>query len=299
MIQNIPVYDICSLSEVRQDDLLVSRLAPYLDSHKNLFASHGHSFYHLVLFTQGSGTHTIDFKTFEVKPGQIYFMIPGQVHSWGFDGFTDGYIINFSESFIQSFILQPGYVDSFSFFKGDLENSVINLPDDGFTLAKNLLEQIVTETTKPAAWGGDMVRLLMLQLFIHVNRLNNRLQPEGKLSYNQILLKNYLNLIEQHYADIKLPKDYAELLYITPNHLNAVCKDLLNQSAGELIRNRTLLEGKRLLINAGLSISEISLKLNFSDNSYFTKFFKKATGLTPEEFRRQILNPVNKYNNGK
>jgi AraC-like DNA-binding protein len=289
MIQSIPVYDICSLSDVRQDDLLVSRFAPYLDSHKSLFFPHRHSFYHLVLFTHGAGTHSIDFENFDVKPGQIYFMIPGQVHSWHFDGFTDGYIINFSEAFIQSFLLQPGYLDSFSFFNGNLNEAVVNLPADTFTIVKELFEHIINEINKPAPSGSDMVRLLMLQIFIHVNRLNNNPVVMGKLSYNQTLLKNYQKLIEQHYTDIKLPKDYAELLYITPNHLNAVCKDLLGLSAGELIRNRTLLEAKRLLTNPQLSISDISLKLNFSDNSYFTKFFKKTEGVTPEEFRKQIL----------
>jgi len=291
MIQSIPVYDICSLSDVRQDDLLVSRFASYLDNHKSLFFPHRHSFYHLVLFTHGAGTHSIDFERFDVKPGQIYFMVPGQVHSWHFDGFTDGYIINFSEAFIKSFLLQPGYLDGFSFFNGNLNDAVVNLPADSFTVVKELFEHIINEISKPAPSGSDMVRLLMLQIFIHVNRLNNNPVATGKLSYNQTLLKNYQKLIEQHYTDIKLPKDYAELLYITPNHLNAVCKDLLGLSAGELIRNRTLLEAKRLLTNPQLSISDISLKLNFSDNSYFTKFFKKTEVSTPEEFRKQILKP--------
>ncbi|QEC75348.1 AraC family transcriptional regulator [Mucilaginibacter ginsenosidivorax] len=291
MIQSIPVYDICSLSDVRQDDLLISRFAPYLDAHKNLFFPHRHSFYHLVLFTRGAGTHSIDFERFDVMPGQIYFMVPGQVHSWQFEGFTDGYIINFSEAFIQSFLLQPGYLDSFSFFNGNLKDAVVNLPADSFATVKELFEHIIFEIMKPAPLGSDMVRLLMLQIFIHVNRLNSNPAGSGKLTYNQTLLKNYQKLIEQHYADIKLPKDYAELLYITPNHLNAVCKDLLGLSAGELIRNRTLLEAKRLLTNPQLSISDISLRLNFSDNSYFTKFFKKTESVTPEEFRKQILKP--------
>jgi AraC-like DNA-binding protein len=289
MIQSIPIYDICSLSDVRQDDLLVSRFAPYLDSHKSLFFPHRHSFYHLVLFTHGAGTHSIDFERFDVKPGQIYFMVPGQVHSWHFEGFTDGYIINFSEAFIQSFLFKTGYLDCFSFFNGNLNDAVVNLPANSFATVKELFERIINEISSPAPSGSDMVRLLMLQIFILVNRLNNNPVTAGKLTYNQTLLKNYQKLIEQHYADIKLPKDYAELLYITPNHLNAVCKDLLGLSAGELIRNRTLLEAKRLLTNPQLSISDISFRLNFSDNSYFTKFFKKTEGVTPEEFRKQIL----------
>ncbi|WP_183559099.1 helix-turn-helix domain-containing protein [Mucilaginibacter sp. SP1R1] len=289
MLQNIPLYDICSLSDINQDDILINRFAPYLDMHKNLFATHRHSFYHLVLFTDGTGTHTIDFESFDVKPGQIYFMIPGQVHSWGFSGFTDGYIINFSASFIQSFILQHGYLDGFSFFSGNLADAVINLPTETYNAVRPLFEAILAEVATPAASASDMIRLLMLQIFIRVNRVSLNPVLNGNLSYNQTLLKSFKKLIEHHYTDIKLPKDYAAMLYITPNHLNAVCKDMMGVSAGELIRNRILLEAKRLLTNQQLSISEISLKLNFSDNSYFTKFFKKLEDITPEEFRKKII----------
>jgi len=60
-------------------------------------------------------------------------------------------------------------------------------------------------------------------------------------------------------------------------------------SAGELIRDRIILEAKRLLVNAKMSVSEIAHELNFVDNSYFSRFFKKYAGVTPEVFRKQII----------
>ena len=57
-------------------------------------------------------------------------------------------------------------------------------------------------------------------------------------------------------------------------------------SAGTLIRERVILEAKRLLINLDLMVSEIADKLNFDDQSYFIKFFKKYEGITPEKFRK-------------
>ncbi|WEA01340.1 AraC family transcriptional regulator [Mucilaginibacter sp. SJ] len=291
MLQSIPTIDICTLADdIKQDEVLISRFAPYLDAHKNLFFPHRHSFYHLVLFTDGGGSHTIDFESFEVKPGQIYFMTPGQVHSWDFEGFTDGYIINFSSSFIQSFLLRSGYFDNFYFLNGNPKDEVIDLPADQLQVIISLFEKILAEVEKPAALGSDMVKLLMLQIFILINRCGGKSDNFGKQGYNQTLIRNFQKLIEQHYIHVKLPKDYAELLYITPNHLNAVCKDVLGLSAGEVIRNRTLLEAKRLLTNPRLNISEIAFNLNFSDNSYFTKFFKKIEGITPEEFRKKTLN---------
>ncbi len=288
MLQSTPVYDICTLSDFREDDIIVSRFAPYLAHHKNLHAAHRHTFYHLVLFTQGAGSHTIDFESFAVQPYQVYFMLPGQVHSWNFEGFTDGYVINFSSSFFNTFLLNAAYPESFSFFSGDLKDAVINLPEVLHARIVALFEEIIKESESTQAQSTDMLRLLMLQVFILTGRLSS--SNNGPASYNKTLLKNFQKLVDLNYTSLKLPKDYAELLYITPNHLNAVCKDLLGVQAGEVIRNRILLEAKRLLTNPQLSIAEIAYALNFSDNSYFTKFFKKTENITPEEFRKKILN---------
>ena len=88
---------------------------------------------------------------------------------------------------------------------------------------------------------------------------------------------------------MKLPKEYARLLYITPNHLNAVTQDVLGVTAGDIIRERIVLEAKRLLTNADMDVNQIADDLNFQDNSYFTRFFKKYVGVTPEQFRKTIV----------
>ncbi|MDB5154224.1 MAG: helix-turn-helix protein [Mucilaginibacter sp.] len=289
MQSSFPVYDICKLADFQQEDLLISRFAVYLQKHKNLYFPHKHTFYHLVLFTKGGGTHSIDFKTFDVTPYQIYFMIPGQVHSWNFEGDADGYVIHFSSSFFQSFLLKNEYLDQFSFFSGNIDDAVIQIQPPLQQKIINLFEQITTESENPGRMGIDLLRALMLQAFILISRINADNKKKQLPPYNYTLLKTFQKLIEINFATLKLPKDYAELLYITPNHLNALCNDLLGISAGEVIRNRILLEAKRLLINLNLTIAEIGYQLNFTDNSYFTKFFKKYTGLTPEEFRKRTL----------
>ncbi len=289
MRSEIPVYDICSISKIEHDDIIISRFAPYAANNKNLHTAHKHTFYHLVLFTEGSGTHSIDFENFEVKPNQIYFMIPGQVHSWNFTSKADGYIINFSSSFFNSFLLRADYLENFSFFSHDVKDAVIDIPEKAIQKIISLFEDILKEEQgmNTSSFAVDAIRVLLIQVFINIARLSEGKPQLSGNSYNHILLKNYKQLIEKNFKSLKLPKEYAELLYITSNHLNAVCKDVLGIPAGELIRNRIALEAKRLLINFDLSISEIAYELNFKDNSYFTKFFKKQTGLTPEEFRKK------------
>lgn len=284
-----PVYDIGHIAEFKQDDILISQFLPYLKIHKNLQQAHKHSFYHLVFFTEGSGSQTIDFQKFEVKPYQIYFMVPGQVHHWAFEGKVDGYVVNFSPKFFQSFLLKPDYLEQFPFFSGNANEAVINVEEDLRIKLIRLFEDLLSENVENQRAALDMVRLLLLELFILIGRIVITPQLKQVNPYNLTLLKSFRNLIETNYINNRLPKDYAELLYITPNHLNALCNDLLGIPAGEVIRNRVVLEAKRLLVNPQLGITEVANHLNFADNSYFTKFFKKQAGVTPEEFRKQFI----------
>jgi AraC family transcriptional regulator, transcriptional activator of pobA len=289
MKSTFPVYNIASLSEFRTDDFLVSRFGPYLQIHKNLHASHRHDFYHIVLFTEGSGSHQIDFQKFDVKPYQMYFMIPGQVHNWDFQDPVDGYVINFSASFFQSFLLNPNYLGEFNFFSGSVADQVHQIPENSGPAIASLFESILEEGHYSKPFGEDMIRVLLLNMLIRVSRTVPALGTDKKSAYNDTLLKSFKRLIESNYKSLRLPKDYASMLYITPNHLNSLCNDLLGMAAGELIRNRVVLEAKRLLVNLDIPVSEVADKLNFSDNSYFSKFFKKQAGLTPEEFRKRAL----------
>jgi AraC-like DNA-binding protein len=289
--EKIPVYDICRLNgnQGSNNDFLIENFSSYLDKvYQHLDFPHRHSFYHLVLFTKGSGSHQIDFTTFDVKLFQIYFMIPGQVHSWHFEGKTDGYVINFSETFFKSFLLNPNYLERFSFFSGVSEEGVCQLPIEVQANVIKLFENIKTFSENSRSGDSDMIRLLLLQLFILIEnsctRTANKPAPQQKLT----ILRAFRRLIDNHYRSIRLPNEYAGLLYITPNYLNALCQDLLGKSAGELIRDRVLLEAKRLLTNAKMTVTEIAYELNFSDNSYFNRFFKKNSGMTPDEFRKEL-----------
>jgi AraC-like DNA-binding protein len=285
----IPVYDIYSIGRsYAQQDLMISRFGTYVKEHQHLHRQHGHSFYHLVLFTKGAGTHTIDFSSFTVQPFQVYFMAPGQVHSWHFKGDPDGYLVHFSPAFFQSFLVDQQYLERFSFFRGNSDDGVLRIPPDLRDKTVALFEQILKEYEEQGAGAMDVIRTCLMQLFIQVERCCGKSGKKQVPQQKQLLLAGFRQLINMHYKTIRLPKEYADLLYITPNHLNALCQDLLGKTAGELIRERILLEAKRLLVNESLTITEIAYALNFQDNSYFNRFFKKNTGMTPEAFRKQL-----------
>lgn len=286
----LPVYDICNLSPEPHlnGDIMIDNFAHYLDTHRDLYFPHKHSFYHLVYFANGSGKHSIDFVNFPVTEGQVYCMVPGQVHTWDFAGRTDGFIINFSGRFIPSLVTNARYLEQFAFFSGIADQQVIQVPKKNRPAVTQLLGHILREYEHQQEHSDDMMRSLMIQLFIELSRCQEPAKGINATAYNSVLLHNFQKLVDLHYKEKKLTKEYASLLYVTPNHLNALCKDVTGHSAGELIRNRVLLEAKRLLVNVDMTIAEIAAELDFADNSYFSKFFKKYEGVTPEAFRKRI-----------
>ena len=286
----IPVYDICTIDRMAHKDLLIERFGSYLEKHyQHLHRPHRHSFYHLVLFTKGKGTHTIDFEQFTVQPFQIYFMVPGQVHSWHFEGAVDGYLVHFTGELLTSFLQNGHYLERFRFLSGNSEESVCLMPVPVQDALIKLFETMLGEFKEVKEQNLDVIRLKLLELFITVDRSCTHGKLKNVAPQKMVLLRNFRQLIDKHFRTIKLPKEYADLLYVTPNHLNTLCRELMGKTAGDLIRERILLEAKRLLTNAGMTITEIAYDLNFQDNSYFNRFFKKNIGTTPDEFRKALF----------
>lgn len=283
-----PVYDIAGF-DVGQRDMLIMPLEPYIDIHRQkLYTPHRHSFYHAVYFTAGSGAHFIDFHRFDAEPGQMYFMVPGQVHHWEFRAEeVAGYVFNFSAAFFQSFLLRPDYIDELPFFRGQVHESVIHYPSALQSKINDAFAEMVALRASINPVNVDKIRVLALQVLLYAAGLSTSGQSPAR-AYKHTVLRNFQRLVDKYFIQRRHPKDYAEMLYITPNHLNALCSDILGISAGEVIRNRIVLEAKRLLINPELSIAAIAYELNFKDNSYFTKFFKKYGGSTPEAFRKNL-----------
>ena len=283
----MPTYSICNLlgADRCMTEIVVARLREFVHAHQDIHFPHRHDFYQIVLFTRGGGRHSIDFQQFEVLPHQVYYMAPGQIHTWEFDAGTEGYLVNFNESFFTSMYHNPQYVREFPLFSNISGVSVNILDMTCCAEVEQTFAEMLEEYEKGGDYKMDLLRGLLTIILVRLSRVAPDTFKAGASKHNLVLMRQFEKLIEQHYREKHLPKEYAEMMFLTPNHLNALTNNVVGKSAGEIIRDRILLEAKRLLADSDLMISQIAETLHFEDNAYFTRFFKKYLGTTPEGFR--------------
>lgn len=95
----------------------------------------------------------------------------------------------------------------------------------------------------------------------------------------------FVQLLDVHFREHLPIEHYASRLGISAAHLNALCRRLAGQSALQLINQRLLLEAKRCLVYTTMTVSQVSDSLGFSEPGYFSRFFKRGSGLSPKAFR--------------
>jgi AraC-like DNA-binding protein len=125
--------------------------------------------------------------------------------------------------------------------------------------------------------------LLKLKQFMQVN-CDKELQGKSKDKF----YRDFYLLLENNFLIQRKSIFYAESMHINIRVLNRILKQKTGKTSSRLIRERILLEIKRLLLDFTLSIKEISVILNFTDISHFSKFFIKETGIKPLDFRKKV-----------
>lgn len=285
--EHLPVYQIQDFqAQARKERYFYfNSFAGHLQEHLFIREPHKHNFYIILLVTRGSGTHTIDFKKYDVKPGVVFFMIPGQVHSWELSGDADGFVVFFTpEFYLKEFPHRKLY--DFPYFNALLHKPVLFISQGDNSLLTPIFKVLQEEYLHQGLLRDEMLCCYLNVLLIHLTRIYQSQGTEtaghgGELS----LLQNLENLIGQHYKEHVPVSFYADSLHVTTRHLNGICKRALGKTTHELIQERSILEAQRLLVHSELTSTQIAAELGYFDNTYFFRFFKKHTGLTPEQFR--------------
>ena len=259
------------------------RLESHVVRFPHVNAPHAHSFYLLLYVADGTGTHTVDLVTYELRPGSVFFLAPGQVHHWQLGPATRGFVVFFDAEFY--LFRYPGRrLYEYPFF-GHAHPPVRYLPADEAEI-RPLFERLYAEYAAPQADQAEVFRSY-LHLCLELAARHYPALPAAETSLAQQQIRQFGALLNEHYRTRRSVRDYAELLHLSANHLNALCRRVLNKTASALIHERVITEAQRLLSHSALGVAQVAYELGFEDASYFVRYFRKYAGTTPEAFRQQ------------
>jgi AraC family transcriptional regulator, transcriptional activator of pobA len=291
-MNQIPVYSIDKFN--LKSEKMIQFQVELFDIHRNFKVSYPHrhdDFYEILFLTQGEGIHTIDFQDYPIRPYTIFFLSPGQIHELSLSEDVQGYIFLFTSSFYHFNKTEPYKLFELPFFynlaqetpplylKNDAERQIFT---DYFTKA-------VKENQSKLTDNEEVIRALLDLILIQSKRIYPVNAMDEHAHKGRILVKRFKQLIEEKCQENLSVKQYADLLTITPNHLSETVKSVTGRTSTDLINDRMILEIKRLLTHTDMGVSEIAYHLNFADQSYFSKYFKKLTGETPLTFRSSVI----------
>jgi AraC family transcriptional activator of pobA len=291
-MKKLPVYGIKEFSEGENETYFYSNdLRTHLESHKFVNSPHKHNTYISILFTKGTGIHVIDFDTFDVKPGSVFLLSPGQVHSWKLSKDVKGFVFFHTKEFYDNIFINRK-LDDFPFFYLQNNDPVIYLTTSEIEKIENYFVLINNEFQINNEYQLSKIGSLTDLLYIELTQVfRSKRKNSSLVKTNDLKVRKLIKLIDENYKVKKFPNEYADLMNMSIRHLNRICQESLKKSTGDLIFDRILLEAKRLLIHNDASIFSVAELLGYEDYSYFIRMFKKKVGLSPKEFQIKMLKP--------
>lgn len=286
----LPIYSLHNFSSPERKSQQFQVEVFDAKRHFSVKYPHRHDFFEVLYLAKGSGNHVIDSNKYEIKPPCVFFMSPGQAHKLELSQDIEGFIFIFTADF---YLLnrsdQNSLIEFPFFYTVQQDNPPLQLQNGKDVLfIERLFQQGLSEMNKDS-YSIEMLRsILDLILTTCASRYKTSDKSIGK-GKGHILIKRFYQLAEENYLKNLPLSHYATLLSVSPNHLTQTVKQFTGKTSIQVIKLKQILEIKRLLIHTDLNVSEIANLLNFEDQSYFSKFFKRETQLTPIQYRSQSL----------
>lgn len=254
-------------------------------------APHSHQYYTLIWSQNASGKHIIDYQEYEMKPDDIFFVSPGQIHQIEHTPGPEGWVILFSCDFLSKNYVNDGFISDLNLFSDVGSTPPIHInPETAFILSEHvhhIYDVFCSEDDFKFEKIGAYLKLFLIECAPYAHHLNTNVNPQFLQAGGQIV-KNFKQLLEQHFTDWHKVSDYAAALNISADYLNNVVRTSIGKNVKELIQKRIVLEAKRLGIHTEYSNKEIAYRIGFNDPSHFSRFFKKLEGKPFSAFRDEL-----------
>jgi len=250
----------------------------------------------IIVIISGNAVVRLDNIDHSVKKNDLLFIAPNTIRKTiEVDQATKGLSVSFTDDFL---LKQGIYQSNICPFDSFSPNSThrISLPDEDASMLVSTLNFLSKKNTRNSnhPFGKEVVLHDFNSLLFEIAALYKKFSYgiKAHISRKDEIYTRFLKLLPANFKEHRNLKFYAEQLFVTPNYLTKIVKEIVGKTAGDLIDEMVTIEAKVLLQQTSLSVSEIAGQLYFSDPFMFSKFFKKQTGSSPSVFRKTAIEPA-------
>jgi AraC family transcriptional regulator, transcriptional activator of pobA len=253
---------------------------------RNPIPPHRHDHEELLIITHGNPVHYLDYTKEVLQSPVIVYVAQGKVHNFIPDSETSGWVIRFKNELVPN--------SRFNFYSNFLDQINYQLNEDYCSTTLNSLCEIMLKE-----FGEEPVNYLVIKHLL--SALLTKLEADSKKEYldskaanrsQLITFNSFLKILEFNYMRPEGADFYAEKLNMSTRNLNLISQSVFGKSITDIIETRKLIEARSLLLNSGKTISEIGYEIGYNEKSYFTRVFRKKTGVTPTEYRDQMQTAI-------
>ncbi len=271
-----PDFDIVSLEDVLKKT----------PSNHSQFEFHKISFYAIILFTHGSGKYNINFKDYRFKKGSLFTVRKKNIHKF-YKSNGKGTLLVFRENIILDHPYKSEASKIFMLFNEVLASPKIQLSKEAYSDIESLILKLKIEYSNINDEHSKVILRNILQIIFtklfRLKSIGNPLFAYGK--YLSLFLV-YQKLVEKNCFKNRKVSFYAAKMDISSKTLNNVTQAVVNKSAKTFINDIFIFHAKKLIRNSSDPLIKISYKVGFDEPTNFFKYFRKHTGISPNEFRQ-------------
>ncbi len=253
--------------------------------------SHRSEYYEIFFIEEGNGTYQIDFNEFSINGAGIFCLSPGQVLVVESETMKSGFQLSFNREFYCVETHGKEIACNGVLFNNVHRATAIPLTQDERFPFQQSIQSMIRELENPGKAHRDILETYLRMFLIEALRKYDEKMgsPSVEIDESNRLAGDFIALVDKHFRTLHAVSDYAEQLFVSPKSISKRLNAYGYPTPTEVIRNRIVLEAKRELRYTQKSVKEIAFELGFEDPAYFTRYFKKAAGTSPANYRTSYL----------
>ncbi len=263
-----------------------------------------HNYFSMLLVSKGKGSVLRDESTYDFNSGCLLCFAIYQPFMIRPDNEFEGVEINFHPSFFCLFKHRNEVSCNGVLFNNLYDTPVVDLNPADMQSLSTIADQLRTEIRDRLQPDHDVLISYLKIFLINATRakIEQRQDEDAppssgalhsrasapRTAKTPLTLENLKYAIETNFKTLRSPADYGKLLHISTKALNKASKAHFNKTLSDLIAERLIIEAKRELYLTAKAVKEIAFELGYEDEFYFSRYFKKKVGVSPQIFRDTV-----------